>query len=78
MERLLRPNNHVFVAYAAPQKIAENSGFIRLLSRKPKLANIFAGFLAYYSRRAKNCHATAIRTKRSTRDESMQLVPTAS
>ena len=35
---------------------------------KPKLANIVAGFLAYYSLRAtkKKHHATAIRTKRST------------
>ena len=66
MENLLCPNNHLFVAYAAPKEIAKNSDLIRLLGQKPKLANIFAGFLAYYSRRAKNCHATAIRTQRST------------
>ena len=53
MENVLRRNNHLFVAYAAPKKIAENSDFIRLLGQKPKLANIFAGFLAYYLRRAK-------------------------
>ena len=66
MEYLLCPNNHLFVANAAPKKIAENSYFIRLSGQKPKLANTFAGFLAYYSRMAKNCHAAAIRTKRST------------
>ena len=60
------PNNHLFVAYAAPKKIAENPDFIRLLGQKPKLANISADFLAYYSRRANNCHSTTIRTKRST------------
>ena len=66
MEYLLGPNNHLFVAYAAPKKIAENSDFIRLLGQKTKLANVFVGFLAYYSRIAKKFHATAIRTKRST------------
>ena len=66
MEYLLCPNDHLFVAYAAPKKITENPDFIRLLGQKPKLANIFAGFLAYYSHRAKNGHATAFRTKRST------------
>ena len=65
MEYLLCPNNHLFVAYAAPKEIVENPDSILLLGQKPKLANMFAGFLAYYSRRAKNCHATAIRTKRS-------------
>ena len=40
MEYLLCPNNHLFAAYAAPKKIAENSDFIRLLGQKPKLANI--------------------------------------
>ena len=63
MKYLLCPNSRLFVAYAALKKIAENSDFIRFLGQKPKLANIFAGFLAYYSRsRVKNCHATAIRT----------------
>ena len=66
MEYLLCPNDHLFVAYAAPKKIGENSDFIRLLGQKPMLANIFAGFLAYNSRRETKCHATAIRTKRST------------
>ena len=37
MENLL-PNNHLFVAYAAPKKNAENPDFIRLLGQKPKLA----------------------------------------
>ena len=68
MEYLQCPNNHFFVAYAAPKQNAENSDFIRLLGQKPKLDNIFGGFLPYYSRRAQNCHATATasRTKRST------------
>ena len=66
MEYLLCSNDHLFVAYAALKKIAENTDFIRLLGQKPKLANIFACFLAYYSRREQNCHETAIRTKRST------------
>ena len=35
MEYLLCPNNHLFVAYAAPKKIAKNSDFIRLLGQKP-------------------------------------------
>ena len=59
MEYLLCPNSHLFVAYAAPKKIAENYDFIRLLGLKPKLDYIFAGFLAY-------CHATTTSTKRST------------
>ena len=50
----------------APKTIAEKSDLIRLLGQKPRLANIFAGFLAYYSRRTKKCHATAISAKRST------------
>ena len=44
MEYLLCPNNHLFVAYAAPKKNAENPDLICLLGQKPKLANIFAGF----------------------------------
>ena len=36
----LCPNNHLFAAYAAREKIAENSDFIRLLGQKPKLAII--------------------------------------
>ena len=59
-------HNRFFVAYATPKQFAENSDLIRLLGQQPKLTDIFAGFLAYYSRRAKNGHATAIRTKRST------------
>ena len=47
MEYLLCPNNHLIVAYAAQKTVAENSDFIRLLGQKPKLANNFAGFLAY-------------------------------
>ena len=45
MEYLMRPNNYLFVAYAAPKKIAENSDFIRLLGQKSKLASsCFRGF----------------------------------
>ena len=51
MEYLLCPNHHRLVAYATPQKIAESSDLIRLLGQKPKLANIFAFFFAYNSRR---------------------------
>ena len=64
MEYFLCPNNHLFVAYAAPKTIAEKNDLIRLLGQKPKFANIFAGFLAYDLQN--NCHATAICTKRST------------
>ena len=61
MEYLLCPNIHLIVAYyAAPKKITENSDFIRLSGRKPNLANILSDFVAYYSRRAKDCHAAAI------------------
>ena len=45
---------------------------------KPKLANIFAGLLAYYSSRAKIHHATAIRTKRSTSSGLIYTVGTQS
>ena len=47
MEYLVCPNNHLFVAYTAPKKIAENYDFICLMGQKPMLADIFAGFLAY-------------------------------
>ena len=40
MEYTLYPNDHLFVAYAALKKIAENSNFIRFLSQKIKLAII--------------------------------------
>ena len=40
LEYLLRPNNHLLVAYAVPKKIAENLDSIRLLGQKPKLAII--------------------------------------
>ena len=38
MECLLCPNNHFFVAYAAPKKIAKSSDFIRLSGQKPNYA----------------------------------------
>ena len=73
MEYLLCPNNHLFVAYAAPKNIAENSDFIRLLGQKPKLANIFAGFLAYYLRRAKKLPCDRNRKSYQTLDLGMNL-----
>ena len=43
-------------------KNTRSTDFIRLLG-KPTLANVFAGFLAYYSGRAKIRHATPVSFK---------------
>ena len=57
--------NRIFVAYATPKTFAEIP-FSFAYWGKPELADIFEGFLAYYSSRARIRHATAIGTKRST------------
>ena len=77
MEYLLRPNNHRFVAYAAPKKNAENSDFIRLSGQKPKLANIFEGFLHTTRVGQKIAMRLQFVPNARPRDESMQLVPRA-
>ena len=79
MENLLCPNNHLFVAYAEPKKIAENSDFIRLLGHKPKLANVFAVFFLHTTRVGqKFAMRPQFVSNARPRDESVQLVPRAS
>ena len=79
MEYLLCPNDHLFVAYAAPKKVAENSDFIRLLGQKPKLA---IAFWRVFLQPTRVGQTIAMRPQfvpnARPRDESMQLVLTAS